>query len=92
MMGDWRAIIPPELDKRFLDRFADDVADRVARQLDERPLLGVKQAAERLGVSRRTFLDHIAPGLPCVQVGRRRLYEPHVLDQAVRARRTGRAS
>ena len=58
------------------------------------PLLTAKQAAERLGICKDTFIWHVQQGeIQCISLGRglkrvRRLYDPADLDAFVEARKS----
>lgn len=75
------------------DQAKRDQAGRVAqggrgRRVDRarvgsvpRITLGPDDAAAALGLCRRTFDDYVAPRLPVVRVGRRKLYRIAVLER-----------
>jgi excisionase family DNA binding protein len=84
-------------DDMYVQGMADEIAEKVAAILlaarDDRPLLTVDQAAERLGMGKKTLEERMARGeLPWVQVGLAgtrgaRKIEPAELDKFIAARR-----
>ena len=46
-----------------------------------RAKLSVPEAAEYLGVSVRTFYEHVRPGLPAIRIGARVVFDPEDLDK-----------
>jgi hypothetical protein len=72
------------------DLAVDELVRLIAERQVPRPALGAEEAAQSLGASRRFFLDHIAPDVRTIRVGRRKLYpvrelEAWVADNASRA-------
>lgn len=74
--------------QEFLTRLARDIADRVAGELatrDERPLLRVRDVAERLAVDERTVRALIGRGeIESFRVAGARVVAPAALDEYVR--------
>jgi excisionase family DNA binding protein len=58
------------------------IAQQRQRKLERPPdgLLSAREAARSLGVSLSTFKDSVRAGLPAVEIGRRRLFDPRDLE------------
>lgn len=71
-----------------VEELADAIALRLAEKLDVRPLLSVREAGERLGVSERTAREIITAGeLPTVMVKGSRKVEPAAIDRYIAAQK-----
>lgn len=78
-----------ELTRELAAKLAAAFADVIAPLLVDRPLLTVRQAAVRLGVSERKMHEMLEAGeVGFVRVGDRRKVEPGELDAFIAARRT----
>lgn len=83
--------VTPEEDQAFdelAERIAARLAPKLAAVLDERPMLTIPAAAERLGISKTKCYALIRDGnLRTVPIGKQQRVEQTELDRFVRERR-----
>lgn len=73
-----------------IDRLADAVVERMRAERDERPLLTIEEAADRLAISARTLRAMVAAEkIGSVKVHGARRFEPAELDRYIAENRGG---